>query len=126
MLRADRDAFICDLAETYGVLDWRTLPATLLGTLAAGLRGDSRVRMKMAGQKLPGTEMLLAAAVDRLTNIAWLLSAVCPKQGERPRSILSALAGEPEPSTGESVGFDTPEEYEAEWRRITGVGHGSR
>ena len=44
MLAADRDALICDLAETYHVLDLTALPVPLLATLAAGLRGDSRIR----------------------------------------------------------------------------------
>ena len=34
---------MCDLAETYGVLDMDALPARLVATLAAGLREDSRI-----------------------------------------------------------------------------------
>ena len=34
---------MCDLAETYGVLDMDALPAHLVATLAAGLREDSRI-----------------------------------------------------------------------------------
>lgn len=48
MLAADRDALICDLAETYRVLDYRALPVELLATLAAGLRPDARIWQKIA------------------------------------------------------------------------------
>lgn len=48
MLATDRDALICDLAETYRVLDYRALPVELLATLAAGLRQDARIWQKIA------------------------------------------------------------------------------
>ena len=125
MIRTDRAALICDLAETYGVLDYRALPARLLATLAAGLRDDSRIRLKLSGRTVTREETLLAAAVDRLTSIAWLLGAVCPMRPDPPRSVLKALLGQEDGTAKENVGFATPEEYEAEWRRRTGVGHGT-
>lgn len=67
MLRTDRDALICDLAETYGIFDYRALPVPLLATLASGLREDSRIKMRLSGQTVTRTEMLLAAAVDGLS-----------------------------------------------------------
>lgn len=125
MISTNQTALICDLAEVYGVLDYKDLPAELLATLAAGLRDDSRIKMSMSGRTVTRMETLLAAAVDRLTNIAWLLGGVCPMRPDPPGSILKVLLGQ-EDDTEEQVGFDTPEEYEAEWRRRTGVGHGER
>lgn len=124
MFRTDREALICDLAETYGVLDYRVLPAKMLATLATGLREDSRIKMRLSGRNVTREETLLAAAVDRLTNIAWLLGAVCPMRPDPPKSVLKVLLGQEDGATVKKVGFDTPEEYEAEWRRRTGVGHG--
>ena len=43
MMAVNRDALICDLAETYGILDCQALPALLLATLSCGLRADSRI-----------------------------------------------------------------------------------
>ena len=121
MLAEDRDALICDLAETYGIFDYRALPVSQLATLAAGLRGDSRIKMRLSGSKIPRSEMLLAAAVDRLSLLVWFLS----KEGtERPKSILDILLGEKEESRSDAVAFETGEDFEAEWRRMTGVGHG--
>ena len=120
MISADRDAFVCDLAETYGIFDYRALPVQLLATLAAGLREESRTKMRLSGGKLPRSELLLAAAVDRLSLLVWFLS----KEGsERPKSILEILLDE-DPKEKEIVAFESAEDFEAEWKRLTGVGHG--
>ncbi len=47
MLSADRDAVLCDMAETYGVLEMEKLPCRRLATLAAGLRADSRIMLRL-------------------------------------------------------------------------------
>ena len=49
MIRLDRDALICDLAETYHIYDMRSLPLQTVATLSAGLRDDSRIKMKAGG-----------------------------------------------------------------------------
>ena len=49
MIRFDEDALICDLAETYHIYDYRSLPVKLVATLSAGLRDDSRIKLKAAG-----------------------------------------------------------------------------
>jgi hypothetical protein len=112
--------------ETYGVSDHQALPVPLLATLAAGLRDDSRSKMSLSGRKATRTEALLAAAVDRLSRVAWLLSFVCPANGEPPKSVLSAILGERAPENGgAAMVFESPEAYEQEWKRITGVNHGT-
>lgn len=123
MLSADKDALICDLAETYGVFDYRALPVPLLATLAAGLRGESRIKRKLAGVKLSRLEMLAAAAVDKLSALAWLHSEDGRKGENRPKSVLAILLGE-EPKENPVEGFDTADAFEAEWTRRTGVSHG--
>ena len=47
MLEVDEDAVVCDLAETYGVLDCEALPITLVATLADGLPDSSRIMRKL-------------------------------------------------------------------------------
>lgn len=126
MLRTGRDDLICDLAETYGVLDYKALPASMLAMLAAGLREDSRSKMNLSGRKATRAETLLAAAVDGLNRITWLLSGVCPHEGDGPKSVLRAILQEGEEDTGVAVAFDSPEAYEDEWERIAGVRHGGK
>lgn len=125
MLRLDRDAVICDLAETYGIFNYQALPVKLLATLVVGLREDSRIMRKISGNKIPREDILLAAAVDRLSTIAWMLSDNGASGTNRPRSIVEALLGAPEQASSSDVEtFYTPEDYEAEWFRRTGVHHG--
>lgn len=123
MLSADRDALICDLAEVYGIFDHRALPVPLLATLAVGLREDSRIKRKISGMKLSRMEWLTAAAVDRLSMLAWLQSDEGRRGENRPVSILAALMGEDQDEKPVE-GFETAEEYEAAWEQMTGVSHG--
>lgn len=123
MLSADREAVICDLAEVYGVFDHRALPVSLLATLCVGLRDDSRIKRKLSGMKLTRTEMLLAAGVDRISILLWLNSEDGRKGENRPASILDVLMGETTEDK-QTEGFDTAEEFEDEWEKITGVRHG--
>lgn len=66
MLAIDRDAVICDLAETYGIFDMKRVPVKLLCTLAAGLGPNSRIKTKMNGLKAPWDIVLLAKICDLL------------------------------------------------------------
>lgn len=124
MLRADEGALECDLAETYGVFDRRAIPAKLLGTLAAGLRDESRSKMNLHGQKAPRMEVLLAAIVDGINRVTWLLSAVCPQEGTGPKSVLESILSQQE-SEGEQEGYNTPEDFWKAWQMITGAEHGT-
>lgn len=118
MIATDRTAWICDLAETYGVLNYKELPVETLAALSVGLRDTSRIKMKLAGEKIASDIMLLAAAVDRLTFIAWTKTKAAEKGTNRPKSILSAMQ---EGGSGSNVvAFDTAEEFEAARSRIIG------
>ena len=110
MISVDRDALICDMAETYHIYDLRGLPARRLATLASGLRANSRIMMRMNDQQVSTDTMLLAAIADRLGLLLWMRTNGI----NRPTSILEALTGE----VPDTVGFETPEKFEAERRRI--------
>jgi len=108
----------CDLAETYGILDYKALPVETLATLSAGLREKSRIKMKMAGMTIQSEILLLAAAVDRLTYLSWTKTKDAEKGKNKPKSIVSALQGRTKESN--IMAFDTAEEFEAERARIIG------
>lgn len=124
MIAADRDALICDLAETYGIYDLRALPVSVLATLAVGLRDESRIKMKLRGERLTKTEMLLAAAVDRLSVLIWQRTEDGHNSINPPNSVLDKLLGVEETESGTVQSFDSPEDFEREWEKITGVKHG--
>ena len=122
MISEDCDALACDLAETYGIFDYRALPARLLATLAVGLRDDSRIKRRLSGEKASKTELLLAAMVDRLSLLLWMQTEDGRNSINRPKSILSVIRGE-EKQDGQIAAFDSADSFEAEWMRITGVSH---
>lgn len=122
MLSADEDALICDLAETYGIFDYRALPARTLATLAVGLREDSRIKMHLIGAKVPRKDLLLAAIVDRLSLLVWFNTEDGRNGVNRPPSVLGSIFGNESADNVEA--FETADAYEAEWARITGVTHG--
>lgn len=104
MIATDEDALICDLAETYHVLDYKSLPVPLVATLCVGLKNDSRIKMKMRGDKATARTITLAMIHDRVLDIAYMMAG---KKGNR--NYLSALyLEEPEKNTV----FDSPEAYE--------------
>lgn len=111
MLHEDETAVICDLAETYHVLDYRALPLKTVAALASGLREGSRIRMKLSGIRVSTDTMLAAATVDRLSMLIWAKT----KDGEigrnRPESILDKLTAEDTRSDEEYKAFDSPEEF---------------
>lgn len=111
MLHEDETAVICDLAETYHVLDYRALPLKTVAALASGLRENSRIRMKLSGMRVSTDTMLAAATVDRLSMLIWAKT----KDGEigrnRPESILDKLTAEDTRSDEEYKAFDSPEEF---------------
>lgn len=77
MMHADRDALLCDLAETYHVYDLKALPVQTLAALSFGLRDDSRIKMKMAGMVYVSPVILQAEIVD---NLALIRYSLCMKE----------------------------------------------
>ena len=91
MLQVNEDALICDLAETYGIYDWRALPLYTVATLAAGLRPTSRIMMEINGTVATFEESLLAGIFDNTSYLLWLNTKDGQKGRRRPKSMLSAL-----------------------------------
>lgn len=123
MISTDRDALICDLAETYGIFDFRALPVSLLATLAVGLRDNSRIKMRMSGARVSRTEMMLAASLDRLSMLWWAQTEDGRNNVNRPASILALITGEKKTESDVET-FDTADDFESAWEQITGVSHG--
>lgn len=94
MIKADEDALICDLMETYGIYEYRQLPARRVAVFSVGLGDGSRIKRKLTGQKLSNEELLLALAVDRLSLLVWFKTKDGAKGRNRPESILTALLGD--------------------------------
>lgn len=105
---------ICDLAETYGIYDYKERDPLLIATLAVGLPDSSRVKRKYSGVDLTLDQMLLARIVDGVNLLIWQRGG--RKNSKRPASILKKLIEKDKPKD-ELMSFRSPEEYEAWVRR---------
>ena len=114
-MELDEDALICDLAETYHILDYRSLPVQLVATLSAGLRDDSRIKLKAAGTSVDLETIILAAIADNLTM---LRAGMDRKNRGKPFLFTEAINGERKKQ--KVRGFRTAEEFEAALKRIRG------
>jgi len=117
MIATDEDALICDLAETYHIFDYKSLPVLTVATLSVGLRTNSRIKMRLAGAKYPLDTILLATVADKLSNLVWMQSEDGAKGINCPKSILASLLEDVEESNVEA--FDTPEDFEQAWKAMT-------
>lgn len=122
MIALDEPALICDLAETYHIYDYKSLPLTQVATFAVGLRENSRIKMRMSGVKYPLDTMLLASVVDRLSVLAWMKTKDGANGMNPPKSILSHLLSEENISNSDIEAFDTPEDFERRRNEILGEG----
>ena len=106
---------MCDFAETYGVLNLRALPARLAGTLAVGLRPDSRIKQKITGAPAGADTLLLASIADAARLYIWRQTKEGQKGRNAPDSLFGAIFGHKK-SIETGPGFETPEDFRA-WRR---------
>lgn len=122
MIRTDETALICDFAETYHILDYRALSLKTAAALASGLPEDSRIMMKITGQRINTKTALLAGILDRLTTLVWFQTEDGHKGRNRPESVLARLTKEPEPDKKDDfVVYESPEAFRAAWEKLTGT-----
>ena len=118
MISIDEEALICDFAETYHVFNYRELPVCFAGTLAAGLRDNSRIKMKIAGMPTPLDTLLAASMVDYMAAMLWVRTG---GKGKHPESVLQKLY-KPDHDDDITTGFNTPEEFMHAWNARSDIG----
>ena len=120
MLELNEDALICDLAETYHVLDYRSLPLKLVAALSVGLREESRIKMLASGMHVSQDTLLLASIADRVEMFRYGFTEAA-KQGKKPPALLvDALVGESNNKPSGVVKFQTAEEFDKALARLRG------
>lgn len=114
MMRKNRDALECDLAETYNIYDIRALPARRVALFAVGLRDNSRIKMLLADSKFTFSEILLINIYDALNLELWTKTKDATKGKNKPESLYKKLMGINDQTKKESknMTFDSAEEYE--------------
>ena len=98
------------MAETYGILDYKTVKPSIVATLAVGLPDTSRIKRKYSKNNLTLEQMLLAMIVDGINISVWQRSGA--KRSRKPESIFKKLTEKAKPKD-ELMSFRTPEDYEA-------------
>lgn len=111
MIAADENALICDLAETYGIYDYKQLPPSRVAVFSIGLKDDSRIKMKISGQTVSMEVLLLAGISDRLSLLVWAQTEDGRKGINRPAMITDALTTASQPKDAQMVVFDSGEEF---------------
>lgn len=109
---------ICDLAETYGIYDYKGLPVRTTAALVAGLRENSRLKMKLKNETVTLDTLLLATLVDRIGMIVWFLSEDGKNNQNRPSSIVAKILGNEQEE--EVLIFESGEAFEEERKRLIG------
>lgn len=112
MISEDEDALRCDLAETYHIYDYEELPVSMVALFSCGLRENSRIKMKLSGQRIPTETALIALGVDALRDLVWSKTKDAEKGKNRPPSIYDALTKTEENKPREHIVFDSPEAFE--------------
>ena len=115
MIELDEDALICDLAETYKIYDYRSLPLRTVATLAAGLRDDSRIKLRATGYPVAHNTILLAGIADRIDALRYSFA-----DKEQPETLVSMLLGEAKTKKSGAMSFKTVEEFERAYARAKG------
>lgn len=111
MIKLDEEALICDLAETYNILDYKKLALNKLAILACGLRDDSRIKLKMSENILSPNQFLLAGIQDRLSLLVYSKTKDAEKRINYPKLILDSLENN-------ISGFTSGEDFIKERERI--------
>lgn len=83
----------------------------MVATLSVGLRADSRIKMKINGDKIPLDTSMLVLLLDSLHMLRWELSGA---KGKKPDSIYLKI-NEPKKES-DVMAFNSSEEFE-EYRR---------
>lgn len=121
MVATCEDDLICDMAETYHIMNWRELPLRQAATLASGLHRDSRTMLRLSGERTPFETLLQAAVLDQLRILSWQhLSVRDRKKLGPPPSVLEVLQTDEKKT--QLTGFDSPEEFEMRRKQILGGG----
>ncbi|HEL2334033.1 TPA: DUF5361 domain-containing protein [Streptococcus suis] len=116
MIAADEDALVCDLAETYGIYDYRQLPIARVAVFACGLSESSRIKKVVSGQKEDLDTLLLAGIYDTVRLLFWAKTKDGQAGRNRPNSVAQALEGS-KVEREERV-FSSGEEFEHAMRAL--------
>lgn len=102
------------MAETYHIYNYKQISPTSIAVYAIGLRDDSRIKMKLGGQKVNTYTLMLASIIDRLNLLLWSKTKDAEKGMNRPKLILESFYKQ----DSEISAFYSGKEFEEERARL--------
>lgn len=111
MLAHHKSELICDLAEYYHILDYRRVPGRLLGTLAVGLRAESRIGMIRECIKADPATVMLVRIYD-------VLAQVFSAKNEKPEQLLKKFIIEQKDDKDSPMAFSSPADFRKAWAEV--------
>lgn len=93
MLHKCPDKLICDLAQTYHITGYKSLPARTTAIFLCGLDDKSRVKMYLSGQYYSLDTMLMAAIYDKLQWLCWSYTEDGQNNVNLPQSVCQIISG---------------------------------
>ena len=118
MITVDRNALICDMAQTYHIYNMYDYKASYIAILACGLEDNSRIKKKIAKTRVGTSDLLLSLILDSLNTLVWFQSEDGRLGINRPKSIYNKLTDNEEYEGVEASDF------EDEWIKRGGGQHG--
>lgn len=106
------DDFVCDMAETYGILNYKELSPMLVATLCCGLPDESRTKKRISKQKYSLTEMLMFLLIDGVNILIWQRSKDGSKGRNKPESLYQKMLGIDKKAKDELEAFTSVDDFE--------------
>lgn len=117
MIEEGEDDLICDLAETYGIFDYKSLPVQLVAVFSYGLREDARIWKKLTEVRNIDREIMVSI-LDNLNWLVWAQTEDGANNRNKPESLYKKLYGKESDKQSEVESYTSPEEYKKAWERI--------
>lgn len=114
-MQLDKDALLCDLAETYNIYDFDMFKPSKIAVFAMGLREDSRIKMKMAGMRDLSRLGVITHTADVLTSIQYYLMA--KKDTAKPKLFYDILYEKD--TEKDAVAFSSGEAFQNTWNYLS-------
>ena len=114
MICVGEDELICDLAETYHIYDYKSLPVNMVAIFSCGLKEDSRIKRRLRGEAPLEDRItkLMITMYDNLNLISWQLGG---DENNRPESLFEKMY--PTKKEDKPVKFKTGADFMEEWKR---------
>lgn len=109
---------IADLAEYYGILDYRGLAPSLIASLVVALRPESRIIRHFNNAKATFDQLLLAQIIDGVNLLIWQNTKNGRKGRNKPKSLYEELTKVEQKEELET--FDEADDY-LSWRKSKGM-----